>query len=277
MRDESSYPAGVPCWIDTARPDPHATADFYCRLFGWECTEAAPGYLVATLEGDRVGAFSAAGGDADAPGWTTHVRVDDVDRALETIAAAGGRTLVGPVEHPAAGRRAVCVDRDGATFGVVQTAGTLVAVRVNEPGTWNFSELQAPAIERAVAFYAEVFGWQSDPVDMGTGEETWMVRCPGYGDVLERHRPGTKAGHIAFGAPEGFTDAVAWISPLPDPAAAPQWHLTFTVDDTDAVAARAVELGGAVLSAPVDAGVVRMAVVRDPEGVAFTVSHFDPS
>ncbi|HSK98257.1 MAG TPA: VOC family protein, partial [Euzebyales bacterium] len=61
------------------------------------------------------------------------------------------------------------------------------------------------------------------------------------------------------------------------PTAAPLWHLTFAVDDTDAVAARAVELGGTVLSEPVDAGVVRMATLRDPQGLAFTVSRFDPS
>jgi len=276
VRALSSYPANVPCWIDTAQPDPAAAADFYGRLFGWELTEAAPGYLVATIEGSQVAGIAAATSDTSTPGWTTYVRVDDADTAVGTIEAAGGRRLLGPVEHPGAGRRAVCADPDGATFGVVHTAGPLVALRVNEPGTWNFSELQTPDIERAITFYREVFGWQSDPVDMGSGE-AWMVRRPGYGDVLEQHRPGTKASHLEFGAPPGFTDAVAWIGPRSDPAAAPQWHLTFAVDDADDVTARAVDLGGTVLSEPVDAGVVRMAALRDPQGVAFTVSRFDPS
>lgn len=276
MRDPSSYPAGVPCWIDTARRDPDAAAAFYGGLFGWEFRPASPGYLVATVEGAPVGAITAATIDADIPGWTTYVRVDDADAAVKAVEAAGGRAVVGPVEHPGAGRRAVCADPAGATFGVVQTSGPLVAQRVNEPGTWNFSELQTPAVDRAIAFYGDVFGWESDLVDLGSGE-SWMVRSPGYGDVLEQYRPGTRASHIEFGAPEGFTDAVGWIGPLPEPGVAPQWHLTFGVDDADAATARAVELGGTVLSEPVDAGVVRMAVLRDPHGVAFTVSRFDPT
>lgn len=29
MRERNGYPAGVPCWIDTAQPDPDAAAAFY--------------------------------------------------------------------------------------------------------------------------------------------------------------------------------------------------------------------------------------------------------
>ena len=36
MTDERSYPAGVPCWIDTEQPDVDAARHFYAGLFGWE-------------------------------------------------------------------------------------------------------------------------------------------------------------------------------------------------------------------------------------------------
>ena len=42
--------------------------------------------------------------------------------------------------------------------------------------------------------------------------------------------------------------------------------MTFTVDDTDAVAARSRELGGSVLTEPYDIPPVRSAVIRDPQG-----------
>jgi predicted enzyme related to lactoylglutathione lyase len=58
--------------------------------------------------------------------------------------------------------------------------------------------------------------------------------------------------------------------------ALPHWHVTFSVDDTDATAERAVELGGAVVTPPFDAGPVRMAVVRDPQGAVFTISRYQP-
>jgi hypothetical protein len=284
MREPSSYPTGVPCWVDTAQPDTREAADFYGGLFGWEFEQlpsAAGPYLVASLGGSPVAAITAAAdGSSDAPQWTSYMRVDAVDDAVAAIIAAGGRTLVGPVDHAGAGRRAVCADAGGATFGVVQTGGPLVAQRVNEPGTWNFSELLTSERAHAVDFYWRVFGWEADAVDMGLGGDMWMWRRPGYGDVLEQHEPGVRKRHIDFGAPPGFTDAVAWLSPpAPDQPAdsAPMWHITFGVADTDAVASRAEELGGTVLVPPADAGVVRMAVLRDPQGATFTASKFDPS
>jgi predicted enzyme related to lactoylglutathione lyase len=54
------------------------------------------------------------------------------------------------------------------------------------------------------------------------------------------------------------------------------WSVTFAVDDADAIAERAAELGGTVLQAPFDAPWVRMTVIRDPQGAVFTASKFVP-
>ena len=56
-----------------------------------------------------------------------------------------------------------------------------------------------------------------------------------------------------------------------------RWNVTFAVDDTDASAARAAELGGEILAEPFDAGPVRVAQVRDPQGAEFTISYYDSS
>ena len=53
--------------------------------------------------------------------------------------------------------------------------------------------------------------------------------------------------------------------------------MTFSAADTDAVVARAAELGGEVLHAPFDAGPVRMATLRDPQGAAFSVNTYAPA
>src|SRR5260370_1025518 len=39
VRERDRYPHGVPCWIDTAQPDPEAAARFYGELFGWTLTD----------------------------------------------------------------------------------------------------------------------------------------------------------------------------------------------------------------------------------------------
>src|SRR5207248_10111222 len=56
----------------------------------------------------------------------------------------------------------------------------------------------------------------------------------------------------------------------------PHWSVTFAVDDADATAARAEELGGALVAPPMDAGPTRITVVRDPQGAVFTASRFYP-
>ena len=54
------------------------------------------------------------------------------------------------------------------------------------------------------------------------------------------------------------------------------WSVTFAVDDADAIAAKAAELGGTALMAPFDAPWVRMTVIADPAGAAFIASQFVP-
>ena len=73
-----------------------------------------------------------------------------------------------------------------------------------------------------------------------------MWTLPGYGDFLEQRNPGMREGMAEMGAPERFEDVVASVSPIPDdqPDTPPHWGVTFAVDDADAIAARAAELGG---------------------------------
>jgi predicted enzyme related to lactoylglutathione lyase len=79
-----------------------------------------------------------------------------------------------------------------------------------------------------------------------------------------------------MGAPDGFIDVVAAITPPPDDdtATPPHWNVTFGVDDADATAAKARELGATVLAGPFDAPWTRMAVIQDPQGATFIASQF---
>ena len=165
----------------------------------------------------------------------------------------------------------MCADPDDATFGLWQPAGRAGAALVNAPGTWNWSDLETPDPDRAAAFYGAVFDWEATPVGFGAFEAT-MWRRPGYGDFLATLDPDLRARHADPSVPPGFSDAVGWLST----AARARWTTTFAVDDPDGVARHAVELGGTVDVEPHDAGPVRMAVLRDPGGVPFTVSRYQP-
>jgi uncharacterized protein len=93
-----------------------------------------------------------------------------------------------------------------------------------------------------------------------------------YGDHLEELNPGLRTGMKQMGAPEGFEDVVATI--LAREGGPARWSVTFAVDDVDAIAARARELGGSVIAEPQDAPWVRFAVLADPAGASFTASQF---
>src|ERR1700743_1000448 len=107
MTDEDRYIPGVPCWIDTAQPDPAAAAAFYGELFGWEIVDAtppgAPGtYAIARLRGGDVAAVSS---PAPAAVWNSYVWVADADATAAKGRAAGGSVLAEAGEGAARGGR----------------------------------------------------------------------------------------------------------------------------------------------------------------------------
>jgi len=103
---------------------------------------------------------------------------------------------------------------------------------------------------------------------------------PGCGDFLEQRDPDVRRRMADVGAPEGFEDAVAWLVPMTSDRYQDDtplhWSITFAVDDADAIAHRAEELGGRVLVPPMDAPWVRIAVLSDPQRAVLTASKFTP-
>jgi predicted enzyme related to lactoylglutathione lyase len=172
------------------------------------------------------------------------------------------------------GRMAVFADPEGAVFCVWQANRHKGAQVVNEHGSLNFNGLHTRDPEAAKSFYRSVFGW--DILDLGGGFEVWTL--PGYGDHLEKDDPDIRARMAEMGGVPGFEDVVASLNPIAEGQAdvPPHWHVTFAVDDADALAAKASELGGRLIAPPFDAPWVRMAVIADPQGATFTASQFVP-
>ena len=278
MPERDGYIAGVPCWVDTSQPDPDAAADFYGGLFGWEFEDAMPAgaparYLIARLRGRDVAAVSSQPEGASPQAvWNTYIWVEDADEAAVKAREAGGSVLSEPLEVMDAGRMAVLADLEGAAFCVWQARKHKGARIVNEPGTLNFNALNTRDPAAAKRFYGALFGWTT--LDLGSGE-FWTLSA--YGDHLEQLMPGTRERTAQLGA-AGFEDVVAAITPLAgDGADTPvHWSVTFSTEDADATAAKAAELGGTVLVAPVDAPYSRLTVLRDPQGGTFSATAFVP-
>jgi predicted enzyme related to lactoylglutathione lyase len=269
-----TYPHGVPSWIDLVARDLDEAKRFYAGLFDWTFTDAmpaeAPGhYLIATQGGEDVAAI---GSPDDGPEgvWRTYIAVDDADTSAKAVTEAGGTVTLAPVDAGPGGRRAVCVDPRGAEFSLWQAKARPGAQRVNQPGTWNFSDLHTSDPHAAAPFYGEVFGWEVDDVGFAS-----FARLPGYGDHLEATvYPDVRKVQAEVGTPPGFEDAVAWMA-LETLGHPERWVVTFAVVDRDASAAAVADLGGEVLATE-DAEWTKTATVRDPQGVEFVVSQFTP-
>jgi predicted enzyme related to lactoylglutathione lyase len=280
MLERDGYLPGVPCWIDTSQPDPEAAITFYSGLFGWDFEDVMPQgsagkYFIARLRGGDVAAVgSQPEGAPLIAAWNTYVWVESADQAASKVQAAGGHVVMDPFDVMDAGRMAVFTDPEGAAFCVWQAKEHKGARIVNEPGSLNFNGLNTRDAEGAKSFYGSVFGWET--LGLGGGVEMW--RLPGYGDFLEQGDPGLRERMAESGAPEGFEDVVASLNPIGDdqPDAPAHWSVTFAVDDADATAERAAELGGQVLVQPFDAPWVRMTVITDPQGAMFIASKFVP-
>jgi uncharacterized protein len=284
MQERKSYPPGVPCWLDTMQPDPDAAKEFYGGLFGWEFDNRAPegspeSYYVAQLRGCNVAAIGGPSGAGVPPSWNTYTAVESADRTATRVREAGGKVLAEPMDVPDAGRMAVFADAQGAVFSAWEAGAFAGAQLVNEPGTWNFSELNTRDTDVAKRFYRSVFGWEVFDFGMGDSAYTFFT-LDGYGEFLAKSNPRVREAIDSGGDFAKFTNAVATLIDQSSEQSADNtahWSVTFAVDDADAIAASAERLGGKVIVPPFDVEPVRMTVLADPQGAVFAASKFQPS
>jgi len=116
------------------------------------------------------------------------------------------------------------------------------------PGTFSWTDLTTTDQDAAKAFYSGLFDWAAEDLPVGDGVYYSMQRVDGKN--------------------------VAAISAQPQPqreaGVPPMWNSYITVENVDAAADRATELGATLHAPPfdvMDAG--RMAVVQDPQGAFF--------
>ena len=279
MPERDGYIPGVPCWVDTSQPDPEAAVEFYAGLFGWEFEDVMPPgsegkYFIGRLRGrDAAAVGSIPEAAPQTAMWNSYVSAESADEAASKVQAAGGDVVMEPFDVMDAGRMAVFTDPEAAVFCVWEAKQNKGLGIVNEHGSLNFNTLQTRDPEPAKAFYRAVFGWET--LDLGGGG---MWALPGYGDHLAQRDPDIRERVSELGGPTGFEDVVASINVIrPDQGDMPaNWSVTFAVDVADAIAGKAIGLGGKLLMAPFDAPWVRMTVIEDPAGAAFIASQFVP-
>jgi predicted enzyme related to lactoylglutathione lyase len=246
MSERTSYAPGTPSWVDLGSPDPDAAASFYRSLFGWQIdADARPeagGYAMCMLRGHAVAGLGPQMNHDLPPFWNVYVSVTDVDETLASVDAHGGTVLVPAMDVLDVGRMGILADPLGTTISVWQALAHVGAGLVNEPGTFVWNELATTDLARARDFYTAVFGWGID----GKHDSDTAALFTVDGAVV--------CGAHAAGEGEY-----------------PSWSVSFAVEDCDASANRAVELGGSLVTPPADTDFGRGAMVADPHGAVFGI------
>jgi predicted enzyme related to lactoylglutathione lyase len=246
------YENGVPSWVDMGSPELDKAKSFYGALFGWDCPAGPPeagGYSVCTLRGKTVAGLGPQMNPAAPPNWCTYVNVDSVDDTVAKVEANGGTVFMPPMDVMEAGRMSIFADPTGAVIGLWQPGQHAGAELANEPGTYCWSELITTDLDKAKVFYKAVFGWQA------------QAQGPEGGPVVytEWKLDERSIGGMLLKSPEM-------------PAEMPNlWGVYFAVADTDATVAKAQELGGSLIMAPMDIEPGRFATLSDPVGAIFNV------
>ncbi len=256
MKIVAEYPNGVFNWVDLSTTDTDGAKTFYGRLFGWKFDDRPIDmggvYTMCQIAGHNVAGIGAQSPDMAAQGippyWSSYIKHDDVDAIAAKVSKAGGNLMMPPMDVMDSGRMIIATDPTGAVFGVWQPDNHIGAEIVNQPNSLVWNELQTNDLDAAKAFYGAVFGWTTE-VDQG-----------GYVLFLADGR----------GQAGGMKIEESW-GPVP-----PNWSVYFLVEDVDAYAAKAQELGGNVLVPPTEAGEMgKFSVLQDPQGGAFTVMQFN--
>jgi predicted enzyme related to lactoylglutathione lyase len=246
------YAPGTFSWVDLATTDADAAKKFYTIVFGWEATDEPAGpdmvYTRMRYDGKSIGALYTMTKEMldrkIPPHWMSYVSVENADETATKARELGATLQMEPSDVMDAGRMAVIEDPTGAVFAVWQPKIHTGAELRNEPVSLCWNELLTTDVDKAGAFYRELFGWNPVTQHMAGVEYTsFMVdEKTAAGGLME----------IRSEMGEGIP---------------PNWFIYFQVEDCDETVSKVRESGGKVLKDPLtmeDVG--RFAIIEDAQG-----------
>jgi predicted enzyme related to lactoylglutathione lyase len=258
----TSHRPGTFSWVDLAAHDVDAAERYYTRLFGWTAdhmpygTGADEVYVMLRKDGHSAAAMYTMDPTQKSQGmpstWLSYVTVESAEQTATRARELGATVLADAFDVMDVGRMALIGDPTGAMFAAWEPRKSIGAEIKDDPGSLCWNELATRDMDRAVAFYAALFGWTAVPYEDSPMPYTMMMNGE------------TPAG--------GIYTMPAAMEGIP-----PHWAPYFAVEDTDETVRRSGALGGTTVVEPDDIpGIGRFALLRDPQGATFYVIRLVP-
>jgi predicted enzyme related to lactoylglutathione lyase len=253
----TSHRPGTFSWVDLAAHDVDVAERYYTQLFGWTAERMPYGsgpdevYVMLRRDGRDAAALYSMDVTQKSQGmpsaWLSYITVQSVDETTARARELGATVLADAFDVMDVGRMSLLGDPTGAMFAAWQPGRHVGAGVKDDPGSLCWNELATRDMDRAVAFYAALFGWTPVPYEQSPLPYTMMMNGE------------TPAGGI-------------YTMPAAMEGTPPHWAPYFAVEDADETVRRSGELGGTTVM-PLDdvPGIGRFAGLRDPQGATFYV------
>lgn len=238
---------GKPIWVDLASSDPAASHEFYSKVFGWKI-EVSPdpqygGYAQAFLGGSPVAGIGPKMMPEAPTAWSLYIGTTDADELSAQVQAAGGTVVVPAMTVGDQGRMAVYQDPSGAFISAWQPI-SMAGFSMGTANTFQWAELNARGLAKALPFYKAVFGWKPNEYPMGEGQPPYTQLEFGGGNIA--------------GAMEMNPMAPAFVPSY--------WMVYFGVADVDAAFKKAIGAGATEMVPPQAFPGGKFAILSDPQG-----------
>ena len=272
----SSLPIqGTPIWWDLPTKDVDATKKFYSGLLGWEWHDLMSSprgvFSQAQLGEQVVGAVYKHSPEMPIPpgplNWLNSFWVDDAEAAMDRAVEKGGSVIVPACDDPlTGGMKSLLLTPEGAPFVVWSGESAVEYEAFGEIGAVVWVEYYTRDVDGINDFVGHVFGSRYQKVDLSRpptddedaeGEIEYAYHWLKI-DGVEPDRGGMLEMDESWGDMSSH------------------FMVYFHVEDCDASAAKAAELGGEICVPPTNIPPGRFSVLMDPLGATFSILSMTP-
>jgi predicted enzyme related to lactoylglutathione lyase len=246
-------------WHDLITHTPEASKRFYSELFGWEFEDLGldfgfgrtVNYSLIRHQGELIGGMIDANhigrpNPRELSQWVVVMSVADLEAAVESVKAGGGKVLAPARDVSERGRIALIEDNQGAALALLQTRDGDPADRVPPVGDFLWDEVWPDDLARSLAFYKQLTG----------------LRAAAHVTSSERqYQYMATASTPRFGLVQQPVEELS-----------PTWVSYVRVQQPERIISRVAELGGRVLL-PVEKRDVggEVALIAGPSGAGFAI------